>query len=80
MKLKDANLLIKSGVVFNYFFYKTNFIKMEAHPETFTLAAIYPPNPITKRAFRVKWSMKPSTEGQQIVAYGSGKNLVIRDL
>lgn len=48
--------------------------------QAFSLEAIMPPNPVTKRAFRVKWSMKPNTEGQQIVAYATGKNLVIRDL
>ena len=38
------------------------------------------PNPQTKRATRVKWSMKPSKDGEQLLAYGSGKNLIVRDL
>ena len=39
------------------------------------------PNPTTKRAQRVKWSFKPQTEGtDSLVAYGTLKNFVLRDL
>lgn len=41
-----------------------------------------PPNPSGKRAQRVKWCIKPQKEGEneKLIAYGSQKNLVIRDL
>lgn len=47
----------------------------------FEQTAIFTPNPTTKRAFRVKWSLKPNNNaGERIIAYGVGKNLVLRDL
>ena len=52
---------------------------MEAN--TFTLFGILGPNPSTKRANRVKWDMKPSAdEKERIIAYGTQKNLVMRDM
>ena len=48
--------------------------------ESFTLVGIFPPNPVAKRATRVKWSLKPQAGEQQIVAYGAQKNLVVRKL
>lgn len=47
----------------------------------FELAGILAPNPMAKRANRVKWSMKPSKDGSdRIIAYAAQKNLIIRDL
>ena len=43
----------------------------------FTQEAIFAGNPLTKRAMRVKWSLKPN---ESIVAFGSQKNLIIKDL
>jgi len=52
---------------------------MEANPEP--TCTLFVPNPTTKRATRVKWSMKPSKDSQErILAYGCLKSLVIRDL
>ena len=48
---------------------------------SFTCTNMLAPNPSAKRAQRVKWSMKPSKdENEQIIAYGSGKNVVFRNL
>mmetsp|Transcript_9265 Transcript_9265/g.15583 ORF Transcript_9265/g.15583 Transcript_9265/m.15583 type:complete len:213 (-) Transcript_9265:1340-1978(-) len=47
----------------------------------FSLVSVFPPNPTGKRATRVRWSIKPKNEkGERLVAYGTQKNLVIRDL
>lgn len=52
---------------------------MEANPEP--SCTLFVPNPTTKRATRVKWSMKPSKDSQErILAYGCQKSLVVRDL
>ena len=50
--------------------------------QVFQLVSILPPNPSGKRAQRVKWCIKPQKEGEneKLIAYGSQKNLVIRDL
>ena len=48
---------------------------------TFEPAGIFAPNPAAKRANRVKWDIKPSTDGsERVIAYGTLKNVVIRDL
>lgn len=47
----------------------------------FSMEGLLAPNPITKRARRTQWHMKPSADGsERIVAYGVLKNLIIRDL
>ena len=43
-----------------------------------TLSALFPANPSTKRATRVKWSYNPA--GQRNLAYFTQKNVVIRNL
>jgi len=43
----------------------------------FTFAGLFPPNPSTKRAMRVKWSLHP--QGDKL-AYATQKQLIVRDL
>lgn len=43
----------------------------------FELEGVFVANPITKRAMRCKWSLKPN---DTILAYGAQKNVILRDL
>lgn len=55
---------------------------MDAQPKAFELVGILPPNPNGKRAQRIKWCIKPQKpdSNEKLIAYGSQKNLVMRDL
>ena len=46
----------------------------------YTCAGIFAANPPTKRAQRVPWAVLNRDENEQKVAYGCGKNIIIRDL
>ncbi|MDP4679238.1 MAG: hypothetical protein NWS46_02605, partial [Cyclobacteriaceae bacterium] len=44
---------------------------------SFVLEGIFSPNPTAKRANRVRWCLNPS---EKVIAYGSQKNLVLRNV
>jgi len=52
---------------------------MESVATKLTLEAVFTPNPATKRAQRSKFAFKKS-DSENILAYGAGPNLIMKDL